>query len=209
MSMVVVALAGGAWAAPAGPQPGHDHAHSHAAPSSVSSQRGQGSGVTAQAARQAARSLSQKRILAAPDSRFRPDQPVTRGELAMILVRMIDYLESQGPKKASLSKSPPLVTPRVRAGLGALPRDHRAYPALRRLAMGGYLLASGGGQLFLPTRRNINRPVTAGELSAALAGIASRIAEKRVALEHPEALEQQRETVNAPGQRRGLNTPAP
>lgn len=144
-----------------------------------------------------------------PGGRFRPDQPVTRGELAITLVRMIDYLENQGPVKASGSKSPPLVTPRVRAGLAKLPRRHPAYRAVARLALGGYLLGSGREAPFLPTRQNIDRPVTARELATALAGIASRIQEKRVALAHPEVLEQQRDTVTAPGQRRGLNTPAP
>ena len=160
-------------------------------------------------ARQAERSLAQKGILLAPGGQFHPDQPVTRGELAIILVRMIDYLEHQGPVKVSQSKSPPLVTPRVRAALAALPRRHRAYAAVARLARGGYLLASDHGNLFLPTRRNIDRPVTARELAAALAGIACRVAEKRVVLEHPEVLDQQRETVTSPGQHRGLNTPPP
>ena len=99
------------------------------------------------------------------------------------------------------------MSPRVRSGLAALPRRHRAYPAVARLAKGGYLLPSDRGQLFLPTSRNIDRPVTARELSTALAGIASRIAEKRAALEHPGVLQEQRETVTAPGQHRGLNTP--
>jgi hypothetical protein len=151
--------------------------------------------------------LSQKGILVAPGGKLRPDQPVTRGELAIILVRMIDYLENRGPQKLSRSKSPPLVSPRVRAGLAALPRRHPAYPALARLAKGGYLLPSDRGPSFMPTARNIDRPVSARELSAALAGIASRLAEKRAALEHPGVLQEQRETVTAPGQHRGLNTP--
>jgi S-layer family protein len=207
IGLAVVALCSRGLAAPSEGE--GEPGHTHAAPSDTPGRASHATEVTPQQARQAAQKLAQKRIMAAPDARFRPDQPVTRGELAIVLVRMIDYLESQGPKKASLSKSPPLVTPRVRAGLSALPRRHPAYAAIRRLALGGYLLASGGGDLFMPTAKNINRPVTAEELSAALAGIASRIAEKRVVLEHPEVLEQQRDTVTAPGQHRGLNTPAP
>lgn len=157
-------------------------------------------------ARQAAQKLSQKGIRLAPGGQFHPDQPVTRGELAIVLVRMIDYLENQGPVKVSQSKSPPLVTPRARAALQSLPHRHPAYAAMARLARGGYLLASNHGDLFLPARQTIDRPVTARELSAALAGIASRIAEKRAALEHPEVLQEQRETVTSPGQHRGLNT---
>jgi hypothetical protein len=157
--------------------------------------------------RQAERSLTQKGINLARGGQFRPDQPVTRGELALVLVRMIDYLEKQGPRKVSQSKSPPLVAPRVRAALQSLPHRHAAYAAVVRLAQGGYLLPSTHGDLFLPTRQNIDRPVTARELSAALAGIACRIAEKRAALEHPKVLDEQRETVTSPGQRRGLNTP--
>lgn len=160
-------------------------------------------------ARQAEKTLARKGIRLAPGGQFHPDQPVTRGELAIVLVRMIDYLESQGPVKLSQSKSPPLVTPRVRAALQSLPHQHPAYAAVARLARGGYLLSSNHGELFLPTRQNIDRPVTARELSAAVAGIASRIAEKRAALEHPEVLQEQRETVTSPGQRRGLNTPPP
>jgi hypothetical protein len=155
----------------------------------------------------AAQSLAKKGIMAAPSGGFQPNQPVTRGELAVILVQMIDYLESRGPKKVSQSKSPPLVTPRVRAGLKALPPRHRAYPALARLANGGYLLASNN-ELFLPTPQNLNQPVSARELAVALAGISTRIAEKRLAMERPEVLEAQRDTVNSPGQRRGVNTPS-
>lgn len=132
---------------------------------------------------------------------------MTRGELAIVLVRMIDYLENQGPKKVSQSKSPPLISPRVRAALQSLPHRHPAYAAVARLARGGYLLPSNHGDLFLPSRRTIDRPVTARELSAALAGIASRLTEKRAAMEHPGVLQEQRDTVTSPGQRRGLNTP--
>jgi hypothetical protein len=159
-------------------------------------------------ARQAERSLAQKGINLAPGGQFHPDQPVTQGELALILVRMIDYLENQGAQKVSQSKSPPLVAPRVRAALQSLPHRHPAYSAVARLARGGYLLPSNHGDLFLPTRQNIDRPVTARELSAALAGIACRIAEKRAVREHPEVLDEQRETVTSPGQHRGLKTPA-
>ncbi len=202
---IAVSLMGSVIAAP-----GHDQedepGHRHASPSGVT---GRG-GASSLSARQAAQSLAQKRILTQAGTQFHPEQPVTRGELAVILVRMIDYLESQGPKKASLSKSPPLVTARVRAGLAALPRRHRAYPAVKRLALGGYLLTSGTDRdLFLPNRATIDRPVTARELSAALAGISSRIAEKRAVLAHPEVLEQQRDSVTAPGQHRGLGTPPP
>jgi hypothetical protein len=157
-------------------------------------------------ARQAERSLAKKGINLAPGGQFHPDQPVTRGELALVLVRMIDYLENQGPRKVSQSKSPPLVAPRVRAALQSLPHRHPAYGAVARLARGGYLLPSNHGEIFLPTRQTIDRPVTARELSAALAGIACRIAEKRAVLEHPKVLEDQRETVTSPGQHRGLNT---
>jgi hypothetical protein len=156
---------------------------------------------------QAAKSLAQKGINLARGGQFRPDQPVTRGELALVLVRMIDYLENQGPRKVSQSKSPPLVAPRVRAALQSLPHRHPAYAAVARLARGGYLLPSNHGELFLPTRQHIDRSVTARELSAALAGIACRIAEKRAALEHPKVLDEQRDTVTSPGQRRGLSTP--
>jgi hypothetical protein len=160
-------------------------------------------------AQQSERKLAQKGIRLASGGQFRPDQPVTRGELAIVLVRMIDYLESHGAQKVSQSKSPPLVSPRVRAALHSLPHRHPAYAAVTRLARGGYLLSSNHGELFLPTRQNIDRPVTARELSAALAGVASRIAEKRTALEHPGVLQDQRETTTSPGQRRGLNTPPP
>jgi hypothetical protein len=202
--LAAVAVGAAARSAQAQEAPG-EPGHSHAAPSGAV----RGGGGKQPTARDAAHSLAAKGIMPA-EEKFRPDQPVTRGELAVVLVRMIDYLESRGPQKVAHSKSPPLVAPRVRAGLAALPRRHPAYPALRRLALGGYLLSTGPDRaLFLPTRRNIDRPVTAKELTAALAGIASRIAEKRTALEHPEILQDQRETVTAPGQHRGAGTAPP
>jgi hypothetical protein len=202
----VLAVAALGWAAPSRPGDDHDHDTSHGAASSASRRSGGAPAVTLQAQRQAAQSLARKGIMTAPSGGFQPNQPVTKGELAIILVRMIDYLESQGTKKVSQSKSPPLVAPGVRAGLKSLPPRHRGYPALARLANGGYLLPSSG-ELFLPTAKTINQPVTARELAVALAGISTRIAEKRAALEHPEVLEAQRETVNSPGQRRGAGTP--
>src|SRR4051794_30597186 len=205
LGLAVLTVAATALVASPAPPAGHEADHNHGLVTHAPI-AGRQSRLTAAAAGQAARSLAQKGIPVAAGGKFRPDQPVTRGELAVILVRMIDYLESQGPQKVSRSKSPPLVSPRVRAGLAALPRRHRAYPALARLARGGYLLPSQRGELFLPTPRNIDRPVTARELTAALAGIASRIAEKRSALEHPSVLQEQRETVTAPGQHRGMNT---
>jgi hypothetical protein len=207
MGLVTLSGVAAALAASLAPGAGHGVDHDHG-PVTHTARSLAKPGMSAAAAGQAARSLAQKGISVSPGGKFRPDQTVTRGELAIILVRMIDYLENHGPQKVSRSKSPPLVSPRVRAGLAALPRRHRAYPALARLAKGGYLLPSERGELFLPSAQNIDRPVSAAELSAALAGIASRIAEKRAALEHPGVLQEQRETVTAPGQRRGMNTPA-
>jgi hypothetical protein len=186
----------------AAPPAAHDD-HDHAPPSRPSSAGGSRPSPSPQ---KAAQSLAQKRIMSGDGGPFRPDQPVTRGELAIVLDRMVRYLENQGPQKVSQSKSPPLVLPRVKTSLAAIPRTHRAYTALSRLALGGYLLPSSG-DLFLPTRQNIDRPVTARELATALAGISSRILEKRTALERPEILEDQRETVTSPGQRRGGATP--
>jgi hypothetical protein len=204
LSLAVLTLAAGVCTAAPAAQDDPEHQHSHGAPSKASGQKA----APTPSEQQAMQALTQKGIMRATGS-FRPNQPVTRGELAVVLVKMIDYLENTGPKKLSQVKSPALVTPRVRAGLAALPRNTPAYRAMARLAQGGYLLASNRAEFFMPTRQNINQPVTAREVSTALAGIASRIAEKRAALEHPDVIEQQRESVTAPGQHRGFNTPPP
>jgi hypothetical protein len=205
MSAVMLALTACiSVAAPAGGEDPH-HQHSHGSPSKV----GGGGAAPGPSERQAMLALAQKGIMPNPGRGLRPNQPVTRGELAVVLVRMIDYLENAGPKKVSKVRSPALVTSQVRAGLAALPRNHPAYRAISHLALGGYLLASNRGELFMPTRQNIDRPVTAAEFSAAVAGVASRITEKRTALEHPAVVGEQRDTVTAPGQHRGTNTPPP
>src|SRR5262249_8040444 len=61
---------------------------------------------------------------------FKPDQTVTRAELASILVRLIDTIENQGPQKLSGSPSKPHVPRAQRTGLARLPRNHPAYPAM-------------------------------------------------------------------------------
>jgi S-layer homology domain len=119
---------------------------------------------------------------------FKPDQTVTRAELAAILVRLIDTIESQGPQKLSGSPSKPHVPRAQRAALARLPRNLPAYPAMARLIQGGYLVPNVHGETFLPTKQNLNQPVTREELARALAGISIRITEKRVAIEHPESL---------------------
>jgi S-layer homology domain len=121
---------------------------------------------------------------------FKPEQTVTRAELAAILVRLIDSIEGQGPQKLSRSPSKPHVPRAQRTALARLPHSHRAYPALARLIQGGYLVPDIHGGTFLPTKQNLDQPVTREELAQALAGISIRITEKRVALEHPESLKE-------------------
>lgn len=119
---------------------------------------------------------------------FRPDQPVTRAELAAILVRLIDHLETRGPRKLSDSPAKPHVPRAQTAALARFPRTHPAYPSLKRLVEGGYVVPNLHGEQFLPTRETINRPVTAREVETALAGVTIRVLEKRVGVEHPESL---------------------
>jgi hypothetical protein len=119
---------------------------------------------------------------------FKPDQPVTRAELASILVRLIDHLETRGPQKLTGSKAPPHVPRAQSAALARFPRTHPAYPTLKRLVEGGYVIPNVHGEAFLPTRETIDRPATAREVEVALAGVALRIMEKRVGVEHPESL---------------------
>jgi hypothetical protein len=121
---------------------------------------------------------------------FKPEQTVTRAELAAILVRLIDSIENQGPQKLSRSPSKPHVPRAQRAALARLPRRHPAYPAVARLIQGGYLVPDVHGETFLPTKQNLDRPVTQQELAQALSGISIRIMEKRVAIEHPESLKE-------------------
>lgn len=122
--------------------------------------------------------------------RFEPEQTVTRAELAVILVRMIDYLETKGPQKLSNSPAKPHVPRAQRQALAKFPRTHRAYPALKRLVEGGYVVPNIHGEVFLPTRETIDRPVTPQEVSLAMAGVAIRVLEKRVGVEHPESLQE-------------------
>jgi hypothetical protein len=119
---------------------------------------------------------------------FKPDQTVTRAELAGILVRLIDRLEAKGPNKISKSPAKPHVARGQRQALAKLPKKHPATAAMRRLVEGGYLVPNVHGEYFMPTPRNLNKPVTAQELSWALAGIAIRFTEKKVGIEHPESL---------------------
>jgi hypothetical protein len=121
---------------------------------------------------------------------FKPDQTVTRAELATILVRLIDTLESQGTPKISTSPSRPHVPRAERAALARLPRRHPAYPAMARLVQGGYLVPNVHGETFMPTKQNLDRPVSQEEVARALAGVSIRVTEKRVALEHPESLKE-------------------
>jgi hypothetical protein len=133
---------------------------------------------------------------------FRPDQPVTRAELATILVRAVDYLESQGPVKISSSPAKPEVPPAQLAALGKFAKTHPAYASLNRLVMGGYLVPDAKGKAFLPTPETVNRPATAAEVAAAVAGVMIRVTEKRAALETPETLQEgDRPETRAPAER--------
>jgi hypothetical protein len=121
---------------------------------------------------------------------FQPNQPVTRAELAVILVRAIHHLESRGPVKISTSPAKPEVPPAQTAGLARHSRTHPAYPALDRLVKGGYLIPDAQGKAFFPPPETIDQPVTAAEVATAVAGVMIRITEKRNALEHPETLQE-------------------
>jgi hypothetical protein len=126
----------------------------------------------------------------ATQNAFRPDQPVTRAELAVILVRAIEYLESRGPVKISTSPAKPEVPPAQVAALQKFGRSHPSYAVLHRLVQGGYLIPDPQGKAFLPTPENIRKPATAAEVATAVAGIMVRITEKRAALEAPETLQE-------------------
>jgi hypothetical protein len=121
---------------------------------------------------------------------FRPDQPVTRAELAAILVRAIDYLESRGPVKISSSPAKPDVIPQQLAALAKFPPQHPAHANLSRLVKGGYLPPDHEGKGFLPTPANINQPASAEEVASGVAGVMIRVTEKRTALESPETLQE-------------------
>jgi S-layer homology domain len=122
--------------------------------------------------------------------RFQPEKPVTRAELATILVRAIDYLESQGPVKIGSSSAKPEVPPNQLALLAKFAKSEPSYPTLERLITGGYLVPDARGRAFLPTPETLNKPATATEVAAAVAGMMIRITEKRNALEHPETLQE-------------------
>jgi hypothetical protein len=119
---------------------------------------------------------------------FKPDQPVTRAELAATVVRLIDYLEKQGPQKLTNSPAKPHVPRAQTAALARFPRGHASYPALKRMVEGGYVVPNLHGEIFLPTRETVDKPATARDVELALSGVALRVLEKRVGVEHPESL---------------------
>lgn len=121
---------------------------------------------------------------------FQPDKPVTRAELAAILVQAIDYLESQGPVKIGSSPAKPEVAPSQLAMLAKFAKTDPIYATLERLVSGGYLVPDAHGSAFMPSPANVNQPTTAREVAAAVAGMMIRITEKRNALEHPETLQE-------------------
>jgi hypothetical protein len=142
------------------------------------------------AARAIGKVVEWKLMPVASGNRFQPDQPVTRAELAAILVRTIDYLESRGPVKLSTSPAKPDPRPEPLAALARFDPSHAAYRDLERLVRGGYLIPDAEARAFLPTPENVDRPVTATEVATAMAGMMLRITEKRTALEHPETLQE-------------------
>jgi hypothetical protein len=133
-------------------------------------------------------------LMAAPGGKFQPDRPVTRAELAVVLVRMIDAVEKAGPKPFHNSPAKREVPPAQHAALDKLPASDPGTPAMRRLVDGGYLSPMAHrGQVkagWMPTAANFNKPVTAREVSDAVRCVVLRIEEKKVAVQHPEALQE-------------------
>jgi len=149
---------------------------------------------------------TQKGVMApATKDTFQPNQPVTRAELAVILVRAIDYLEAQGPVKIGTSPVKPEIPPVQQATLARFPKSHPAHAAMERLILGGYLIPDAHGKAFLPTPETINQAATAGEVATAVAGLMIRVTEKRNALEHPETLQEgdRPETQQPPAGQKG------
>lgn len=100
-----------------------------------------------------------------PDGRFRGDQPVTRYELAVALDRFVRYMEaSHKPLHAEITQPtvtlPPAASPTVRH-------------ALEHLMSNGFLSA----QSPLLTK-NGNQPVTAKEMTDALASVTIRLSNR-------------------------------
>lgn len=165
--LLAIALAAGAWAA----GPFRDVPDNHWA-------------------RAAIETAVRRKLMTAQEGRFEPDRPVTRAELAVVLIRMVDAIEKAGPKP--IEKSPALhdVPPAQRAALRTFPPKHWATPALARLVNGGYLSPPRDPAGWLPTPRTLDQPATAGEVARALAAVTARIEEKKVAIERPEALKE-------------------
>jgi len=134
-------------------------------------------------------------LMAAPGNRFQPDRPVTRAELAVVLVRMIDAVEKSGPKPFNHSPAKHEVPAPQREALAKLPASHPGTRAITRLVDEGYLSPPQGrhGQArpgWMPTAANLDKPVTAREVSDAVRSVAIRMEEKKVAVERPEALQE-------------------
>ncbi len=134
--------------------------------------------------------IVQRGIMTPQGDRFEPDRPVTRAELAMVLVRLVDAVEKAGPKPFDRSPARHDVPAAQRAALEKLPPKHAATRALRRLVLGGYLSPPDGAGQWLPAAQNLDRPAPAREVAAAVSGVLFRIEEKKVAVERPEALKE-------------------
>lgn len=126
--------------------------------------------------------------MSAPEGRFQPERPVTRAELAFVVVRMIDAVEKSGPTPLRKSPTKHDVPASQIAALARMPQSHPATTAYRTLVRGGYLSPPDGKPISLPTRASLDKPVTAEELADVFTAVALRVEEKRVGVFHPEAL---------------------
>lgn len=148
-------------------------------------------------ARAAIETSVDRKLMSAPGDVFQPDRAVTRAELAVVLVRMIDAVEKSGPKPFDRSPAKHDVPAAQLAAARKLPASHWATPAVRRLVEGGYLSpipaphdGPGRSQGWMPTAGNLDQPVSAAEVASATTSVVTRVEEKKVAVLHPEALKQ-------------------
>jgi hypothetical protein len=139
--------------------------------------------------RKAQEEMAKRRVMERPNPNFPPEAPITRGELAITLARLVQHLENSGPVRAAKAGDPKKIQPYQLTALAKLPKSHRATPAMTRLVKGGYIIKARDHRVFLPTPQNIDKPVGPKETATAISGVVLRVMEKQTEVAHPDQKE--------------------
>ncbi len=86
-----------------------------------------------------------------PNHRFEPDRPITRGEAAQVLTGILERLNVQRERPASVNRQPT-----------DLPQGHRYYRAVRAVLVSGLMDLDDSG------RFHVSQPVSGGEMASSV-----------------------------------------